>query len=119
MDNPKDYHFSVDVSLAILFIACITALLILLVVDSIYELSEPVSINTIKESAWTACKTQAENQLQVPHRNAQEYTSDKVRVLTEQNHYEVEVHYTDGRIYQCDLAPRTDGDWFLKSLYVK
>ena len=119
MDNPQDYHFIVDIPLSILFIAYMTAILILLFVDSIYELSKPVSINSIKESAWTACKIHAENQLQVPHRSTQEYTPDNVTKLIEQNHYEVEVHYSDGHIYQCDLARRIDGEWFLKSLYVK
>lgn len=91
MDNPEDYHFDVEVPLSILFIACMTAILILLFLDSIYESSKPVSINTIKESAWSGCKIYAEKQLQVPHRNTQEYTPNNVTKLIEQNHYQVEV----------------------------
>jgi hypothetical protein len=119
MGKSQVYDFTPPLLLSIGFIIGMSAYLGLLFIQSSRERSEAIVDTTTKESAWKACVLYVEEQLHVPRHNVQEYTLDRVTKLIEKDHYGVEVLYTDGHIYECDLARRVDGEWFLKSLYVK
>jgi hypothetical protein len=115
----RDYYLDVQIVVGMCFTISITIYLTILFISSIHELStNPITIDEIKESAWLSCKTQSEERLHISHHNVQKFTPDDVVNLEEKNHYGVKI-YADGHIYQCDLARRIDGEWFLKSLYVK
>ena len=119
MSKSQVYDFTPPLLLSIGFIIGMTAYLGLLFIQSIRERSEAIADTAIKESAWIACVLYIEERLEVPRQNVQQYTLDRATKLIEKDHYGVEVLYTDGHIYECDLARRVDGEWFLKSLYVK
>ena len=119
MAQQSDDDFTFPIPLAVLFIAGVTLTLILIFIHSINQLSRPASERVIKESAWITCVLYVEERLQVPRNNIEKYSLDDVTKLAEKDHWEVEINNIDGHIYQCDLAKRTDGKWFLKSLYVR
>ena len=106
-DNPSLY----------IFIIGITALAV--VVAVLWPSSELPPRFSIQESAWLACLSLAKEQTKLDRIDAYIYSIYSVIRLTEKDHYGVIVYTMNGGSYQCDLARRIDGNWFLKSLYVK
>ena len=119
MDKSPGYRFKFEVLAALAIVVSIITISIMLLIRLNNELSKPIPVTEIKESAWIACVLYVEENWKVPRDRVQEYSLDYVTKLTEQNHYGVKVPYTDGHTYECDLARRMDGEWFVKSLYIK
>ena len=106
---------------AMVFLIAVAILLPILCLATLaeQETSRPVPTPTltIQKSAWTACVLAVEKRLRIAPTGAQEYTPGNVTHLGD-NRYQVIVYYADtGNAYQCELARRLKGDWFLKSLY--
>jgi hypothetical protein len=79
--------------------------------------SEPTS--TPQQSAWYACTTFIQQQLDVSARDAQDYTSSGVETLAN-NQFRVQVFYAEqNSIFLCELERHSNGDMELLSLSVK
>ncbi len=96
-------------------------LIVSVIILSVILLSnlETIPETPVQKSAWDACITMASAQLKIPRIHADVYSPDSVTKLPEKEHYGVTIYSTDGYIYECDLARRIDGEWFLKSLYFR
>ena len=93
-------------------------LLIVLILSACGEPPTPEPTVSPQESAWFACTTFIQQQLDISPSDAQDYSGSGVTTSGDQ--YTVEVFYADlASSYRCELLHHANGNWELQSLEVK
>lgn len=107
---------TIEIQAVIWLILCVIILAFILLSNLSLE---PIPEIPVYKSAWDACITMGSERLKIPRIQAEGSWPGNVTKLAEKEHYGVTVYSTDRYIYECDLARRLDGTWFLSSLYFR